>query len=218
MPLTVNVPASSITVADAAMIAALQADGYIVTLAPPVVVTPPPPTPPAAATGGDVVLTDGILNKLFGWVADWSFGVASVTYGATAPDGTKCLEIESNAAQGGGGWLPYFIIPGQSNAGGFPPLPFLNLTMQATRAGQTWVTGVDGTGDVALPGVPGSIPVNASPPAVNAWVTYKVAMPIPAGDTIEKFEVADQMPWVAATKANAPGNIWRIKDAWWSTT
>jgi hypothetical protein len=182
------------------------------------------PPPPAAA---DIVLSNGLLNKTY-WPADWSYGGLTPTYGFTNPvDGAACLKLASNPE--GGGWLPFYQPNPAVPAGGYTPNKFLNLEMMATWVDQQWLIAVEGTGDVVIPGsnvfnfsadASGALVTNAPPgPVINTWVKYKI--PVSAMNlgtaTIEKFGVQDQIMWGPINNKN-PGNVWYVKNAFFSAT
>jgi len=222
-PPPVLVPAYTVPYAiqTADAVATLQAEGYTVTPPSTSPVNPPPPVNPSPpASGADLVLSNGQLNKASYWVGDFSYDLGSETYGATAPDGSTALKIVANSngsPPGGGGWQPYYQTPGAAQAGGFTPLAFLNVTMWATRPQQEWLYGVQGTGDQVIPGAsPPAAGTQFNATAIGSWQTYKLPVSVPAGATIEKFRIQDQLPWVNSSES--AGNTWYVKDAWWSAT
>jgi hypothetical protein len=212
--ITIQVPITIDLTTLAAAVAAILAP------APAPVPTPAPP-PTGLPTGEALVLSAGALNKAF-WPGDWSYGGPTLAYGALDPTGVRCLKVTAQMTgipPGGGGWQPYFVLPGQTAAGGLSTALFTHLVvnLKPTRAGQTWLSAVKGAGDVA---VPGSVAVNIEAfgpaPQVGVWGTYKIPLGASGynlgGALIEKFMVQDQMPWTDA--ATSAGNEYYIGDAY----
>jgi hypothetical protein len=192
---------------------------------PPPPVVPPPPT--LGASCNSTVVTAGKST----WTGNFNYGGAQEIDSATAPDGSVAMKIlattpmGSDGHAGGGGFQPFCQNPPNSLlVFDTTPFKFLVFTLMPTRAGQTWVSGFEGSGDVTIAGGGLTKPVESFGPAPlpNVWAIYKVPLGVggynlPAGTQALKFNLQDNMTW-GSMPQNALGNFYYIKDIHFSTS
>lgn len=128
--------------------------------APPPVVTPPvnpPPVNPPPVAGTFWLYKAGIFKG----PGDYSYGSGRITYGAS-----------SVIVTGDEAWQPR--MPADDfNTTGFH---YVTVSIKPTQK-QTWITGMEMIGDVAIPGATGPVdimPYGPNPAVIGQWNTYKI--------------------------------------------
>ena len=166
-------------------------------------------TPPPVA---DLIILNG--GKTF-YTGQWNYGELVETDGVTYA-GELCSQFLATASGGGGGYLPYFELPGLSIVG----YNYRHLRMAYTRAGQIWqavmpymAPPAGQSGDFPIPG---ALNVDIAPP-VGAGVWFDVWIPLRAGGyndvnntPILKMGIQDQINSSGNNPTLGHDNLWYI--------
>jgi hypothetical protein len=218
IPLTVTVTPTQVTIAVAGQSTVVP----VPVVAPPVI---PPPTL------GSSCNSQVVLSGKSTWTGNFNYGGSQEIDSATAPDGTLAMKILATTPMGtdghagGGGFQPFCQNPPNSLlVFNTTPFKYLVFVLMPTRAGQTWVSGFEGSGDVTIAGggLTKSVESFGPAPQPNVWATYKVPLGVggynlPVGTQALKFNLQDNMTW-GSMPQNALGNSYYIKDIHFSTS
>lgn len=155
------------------------------TITVPTPVTPPPIcTPPATLVNGVCTTpvtpppATGTLwlyyNGVFSGAGDYNYGNAPFSFSYANPTSTALSGTKDCLATGDMAWQPR--MPGDDlNTG---PYNYITVSIRPTQV-ETFITGAEMIGDVAIPGSTGSFSIaqyGPNPIVVGAWNTYKIPL------------------------------------------